>query len=846
MRVRFLRAVVRQVLSPFPLGGSHREDKPCRRRATCQPCVERLETRLTPAGSFGFALAITGPGSPVIQSGPVATDRAGDVYVAGAFFGTAHFGSGPGAVDLTSIGHQDVFVAKYTRAGDLVWARQFGGTNSFDTPGGIAVDDAGDVYTTGQFLGTADFDPGPGTFNLTGKGAFVSKLDAEGNFVWARAFTSSGATSDLSEGEALTVDFAGNVYVTGFFIGTADFDPGPGTFNLTVPSGFNSIFVSKLDTGGNLLWAKQFVGDSGNFTEAFGPGQDIAVDSTGDVYTTGTFFATADFDPGPGTFNLNSGGHEEAFVSKLDAVGNFVWAKGFAAQSDSGSTGAAVAVDQAGDVYTAGSFTGTVDFDPGPGTFNLTSTINSLGAAEQNAFIAKLDSNGNFLWAKRSAGSVGGALAVDGAGNVYATGGSGVTKLDSAGNFLWADQFEGIGGGQISGGAIAVDGLGDIYTTGGLRGTVDFDPGPGTFTLSGPAMPVAGSGAAYVSQLRDTPAGTPLPPVPTAQNVYVNPAWAGLAPGTDPDGSGPATAIGVDAFAAIQPALNAAASGGTVHLAPGTYTGALVLYKRVHLVGAGPANTVLTGQGTGLDITAPGVEVSGLTVSGFGTALFASGPAYLALSDVRLTGNAAGAAISGVQVALIAGGPGDDAFFVTPSVVARQGDNAIAYSGVRFLTVDGGGGSNRLTVFLNDISTPDTVWLTAGGIARDTAPFLLFYRDTGGTLGGGVAVVLGEGPEAVVVQGQLAGVPTTVYAEGGDDGFWVLVSETSGYAGLTIDGGPGTNGVAVLDQSGGAVLHDLGPVIGMGVLQVSYPDGAVSNIAYQNINEFLGGLPVTP
>src|SRR5205085_11965822 len=140
-------------------------------------------------------------------------------------------------------------------------------------------------------------------------------------------------------------------------------------------------------------------------------------------------------------------------------------------------------------------------------------------------------------------------------------------------------------------------------------------------------------GAAFVSQLRDTPAGTPLPPVPTAQSVYVNAAWDGLAPGTDPDGSGPATAIGVDAFASIQPALNAAASGGTVHLAPGTYSGPLVLYKRVRLVGSGSANTILTGQGTGtgLDVTAPGAEISGLTVSGFGTALFASGPAYLAL-----------------------------------------------------------------------------------------------------------------------------------------------------------------------------------------------------------------------
>ncbi|MCH8890811.1 MAG: hypothetical protein IH827_07025, partial [Myxococcales bacterium] len=97
----------------------------------------------------------------------------------------------------------------------------------------------------------------------------------------------------------MAVDAAGNVYTTGFFLGTADFDPGPGTFNLT-SAGSVDVFVQKLDTAGNPVWA---VGMGGTGTDQ---GLGVAVDGAGNVYTSGFFQGTADFDPGPGTFNLTS------------------------------------------------------------------------------------------------------------------------------------------------------------------------------------------------------------------------------------------------------------------------------------------------------------------------------------------------------------------------------------------------------------------------------------------------------------------------------------------------------------------------------------------------------------
>jgi hypothetical protein len=123
-------------------------------------------------------------------------------------------------------------------AGDLGFAVQLGGPST-DLALGIAVDSSGNVYTTGRFHGTVDFDPGAGTKNLTSAGSddiFVSKLDSVGNFVWA--ISMGGSNSD--QGRGISVDSSGNVYTTGAFQGTSDFDPGAGTANLTSAGDFDA------------------------------------------------------------------------------------------------------------------------------------------------------------------------------------------------------------------------------------------------------------------------------------------------------------------------------------------------------------------------------------------------------------------------------------------------------------------------------------------------------------------------------------------------------------------------------------------------------------------------------
>lgn len=133
---------------------------------------------------------------------------------------------------------------------------------------------------------------------------------------WAKQMDGGG--TGRGYGRSITADATGKVYTVGYFSNTVDFDPGAGVLNLTAPGGggFPDIFIVKIDPDGNLIWAKNMGGTSRD------EGYSIAVDASGNVYTTGYFAGTSDFDPGPSVFNITSAGEDNIFVSKLDASGN--------------------------------------------------------------------------------------------------------------------------------------------------------------------------------------------------------------------------------------------------------------------------------------------------------------------------------------------------------------------------------------------------------------------------------------------------------------------------------------------------------------------------------------------
>jgi hypothetical protein len=384
-------------------------------------------------------------------------------------------------------------IALEINAQNLAWVKNFGGATSSRVFSN-ATDLNGNVIIVGDFVGTGDFDPGPGVYNLTSAGggninAYVVKLDASGNFMWAKTFGNSNTTNSCY---AVKTDNSGNVYLTGRIgYGITDMDPGAGTFTLYATNA-PDVFITKLDGNGNFVWARQFDGPN-NQDEGCG----ITLDASGNIYTTGNFYTVTDFDPGPATYTLASGGGA-IFVSKLDPAGNFVWAKGFTGGSI--ASGYSIEVDALGNVYTSGFFSGTTDFDPGAGVYNLYSPNDAV-------FISKLDPFGNFIWTKQFGQSYSyvKAMKLDAAGNVHTTGtfngvldfdpGPGtytlqsngihdifVSKLDASGNFVWANSFGGIGWDYGMG--IDIDALGNVYSTGYFSDAVDFDPGPGTFSLT--------------------------------------------------------------------------------------------------------------------------------------------------------------------------------------------------------------------------------------------------------------------------------------------------------------------------------------------------------------------------
>jgi hypothetical protein len=422
----------------------------------------------------------------------IAVDASGNVYTAGYFSGTAEFHFDFGTLNLVSAGGADIFVQKQSANGNLLWAESMGGTQG-DYGYSISVDNMGNVYVTGYYSRTVDFNPGPGTFNLTSAGqadVFILKLDTDGNFIWAKSIGGTG----IDWGYSIAVDASGNVYPTGYFEGTADLDPGPAAFNLT--SAGTDVFVLKLDSSGNLVWAKNMGGTGYNVARS------IALDLHENIYMSGYYSGTSDFDPGLSTVSLTSTGSNDFFVLKLDTLGNLIWAKSIGGLGDDRSN--SMAVDSSGSVYLTGYYSGTVDFDLGLDTFNLSAS------GYYDIFILKMDVDGIFKWVK-SAGSAiyseeGLSIAVDVSRNVYTTGyfrgtvdfdpgpaevylnsSSGsfdifVQKLDNSGNLVWAESFGGIYLDECF--SIAVDTSENVYTTGTFSGTADFDPGINTSYLA--------------------------------------------------------------------------------------------------------------------------------------------------------------------------------------------------------------------------------------------------------------------------------------------------------------------------------------------------------------------------
>jgi Secretion system C-terminal sorting domain/Beta-propeller repeat len=317
--------------------------------------------KLDATGNFVWTKTIGG--SLDDYASAISTDATGNFYITGGFNGTVDFDANAGVTSFTSNGKSDIFIAKYSSLGNLIWARQIGGIED-DYANSINIDIDGNVYTIGDFGDDADFDPDTGTAILTVQSTvvrftFISKLDAAGNYVWAKKM---GGGSSLSiPTSAITTDANGAVYATGSFFGLTGF----GTQLLVNFSAEAVIFICKLDSTGVFSWAKAIGGIAG------ASGMAIIVDNSFNIYTTGIFHGTVDFDPGVGTVNLVEATSlwNDYYLNKMDSSGKHIWVKQFKVGNSAKPN--SINLDNNNNIYFAGNYGGVVDFDPNAGVANL-------------------------------------------------------------------------------------------------------------------------------------------------------------------------------------------------------------------------------------------------------------------------------------------------------------------------------------------------------------------------------------------------------------------------------------------------------------------------------------------
>lgn len=393
-----------------------------------RPGVEDLESRELLAVDWQSAIGLATGVTPfeALPTAAVALDEAGNTYVTGMFRSTTNFNPSGTATNLTSAGANDIYVARYNPQGQLNWVQRIG-NNGDDTVFGLAIDQKpGDpgVYVVGSFSGTVQFDPGASAGSSLSTGGvnrfdgFVLKLGAsDGGFRYVKQLQ---GVSPNSENTALAIaaNASGEVAFAGQLMGNATIAGQP----LSSGNAGQVPFVAKLDPAGNLAWARSFEATAASTS---GMARGVALDPTGAVVTTGRYAGSMDFDPSP-TGQLvrsSTAGGFDLFISKLDAAGN-VTSMLVTTGNDSYDAGEGVATDSAGNIYVTGKYSGTVDFDPGPG---VTQRF-SRGKTAADTFLAKYSPTGAFQWVRtpfviNDAAEAGrGAVAVQPDGNIFFAG----------------------------------------------------------------------------------------------------------------------------------------------------------------------------------------------------------------------------------------------------------------------------------------------------------------------------------------------------------------------------------------------------------------------------------------
>jgi HYDIN/CFA65/VesB-like, Ig-like domain len=457
----------------------------------------------TNAGQAQIGFKVGGDSADVMQN--FCLDPYGNIITVGSFSKTVNFNPSGSEFNLTSTGSTDNYIAKYSTNGSILWAVHFGGVGP-DVANGVTTDAQGNIYVCGAYASQCDFDAGPGTDIHVPNGmtdAYVVKYNSSGMFVWATTFggdsletlydiahdgsnavyvigsyqdtmsviannpitkvvsqgkkdliivcynddgtfkwVSTMGDIDDDEGTAITINPGGNLYIGGYTTKPV-IEPLRSTEGIYSGQLAGDILLGARTSTGEYLWTVRCGGEG---HEQVAPGG-IALDSYGDVYITGWFSDSVDFNPSSENAYKVSNGGFDVYMAKYSSTGEYISSMSFGGPLNDQAYG--MGVDWQGDVFLTGCFRGVVDFDPGDGVRTLTSQ------------------------------------GINGASDLF------TAEYSSTGILFWANGF----GSPVSGGenssygyAVVTDSLNNCYVAGKFFGTCDFDPSSNSLTFESNGM----------------------------------------------------------------------------------------------------------------------------------------------------------------------------------------------------------------------------------------------------------------------------------------------------------------------------------------------------------------------
>ena len=467
----------------------------------------------------------------------VVVDSSNNVYVSGYFTTQATFGSGSDSVQLTAAGSSDIFLAKYSSSGTLLWVRQAGGTGN-DIAYALKIDASGNILVGGVFAGVATFGTDSNRQSITSQGGddgFMAKYGADGTFSWVRQISGTG-TDRVS---AISADASGNIFVVGFF--SSNLVLGAGAAKVTLRTfGNYDAFLAKYASNGSLTWVRQIGGTSIEY------GYGVDVDKSGNAIVSGAANAGVVIGSGATAQTLLVQGGYDAFIAKYNPSGELQWLQsGGGASTDFAYQ---VSVDSNDNIYVAGYFIGGATFGTGADAQVISAALTITGGTSQDGFIAKYSSSGRLQWIKTIGGPSTDSLlsiAVDSVGNVYAGGsfnisstvtGGGqsqnlssqgatdavVTKFSSDGTLLWARTAGGANADVAN--AVAVNRAGALAIVGSFSYTQPTLGGPSVFSFGSDAKTLdAQSGldvfVTLLQTLSDQSSSKLASPIPSASEI---------------------------------------------------------------------------------------------------------------------------------------------------------------------------------------------------------------------------------------------------------------------------------------------------------------------------------------